>query len=89
MLLIYGGALTKTVHIQYFAILRDQRGLSSEQYETSAPNALKLFAELQSKYDFSLSADRLKVAINDSFTGWDAEINNNDKIVFIPPVAGG
>ena len=89
MLLICGAHLAKTVHIQYFAILRDQRGLSSEQYETSAPDALKLFAELQSKYDFSLSADRLQVAINDSFTSWDTQINNNDKIVFIPPVAGG
>jgi molybdopterin converting factor small subunit len=81
--------MTKTVHIQYFAILRDQRGLSSEDYETCAPDAGKLFAELQSKYEFSLSADRLKVAINDNFTSWDSEINNNDKIVFIPPVAGG
>ena len=81
--------MTKTVHIQYFAILRDQRGLSSEQYETSAPTAKMLFAELHNKYDFSLSADRLQLAINDNFTSWDSEINNNDKIVFIPPVAGG
>jgi molybdopterin converting factor small subunit len=79
----------KKVQIEYFAILRDQRGLSTERYETNAPDAQQLFAELQNKFHFTLATERLKVAINDSFADWKTEIKNDDRIVFIPPVAGG
>ena len=80
---------TKSVEIRYFALLREKRGLSSEICQTSAANASELFAELNQLHSFSLPQDRLAVAINDEFCSWDKALENNDKVVFIQPVAGG
>ncbi len=79
----------KTVHIQYFAILREQRGVAEETRETNAPDAETLYRELAEAHDFTLPADRLRAAINGEFVPWPGPIENGDKIVFIPPVAGG
>ena len=79
----------KKVKLQYFAILRDHRGESTEILETEANSAGELYEELKSKYSFPLSIDRLQVAINEEFAGMDQEIQEKDEIVFIPPVAGG
>ncbi|CAN5727757.1 MoaD/ThiS family protein [soil metagenome] len=80
---------SKTIHIQYFALMREERGLSKESYDTDARNAQELFEELKQKYNFSLDAERLKVSINDQFENWSHTLRENDSIVFIPPVAGG
>lgn len=80
---------TKTIQIQYFALLREERGLAREDYVTSANNARELFEELKGKYHFSLNADRLRVSINDEFADWKHSLQQNDSVVFIPPVAGG
>ena len=47
------------------------------------------FEELKKKYHFPISSDQIKVAINDEFSRWQSPIHSKDKIVFIPPVAGG
>ncbi len=80
---------SKTIHIQYYALMREERGLSNESYNTDAQNAQQLFDELNQKFRFSLAAERLRVSINDQFENWNSNINENDRIVFIPPVAGG
>jgi len=80
---------TKTITIQYFALMREERGLSKESYNTNASNAQELFDELKEKYHFSLEAERLRVSINDQFENWSHALRENDSIVFIPPVAGG
>lgn len=79
----------KAIHVQYFAILREQRGLSRETLSTTAATAVDLYAELQARHGFSLPADRLRVAINDEFTAWSAPLRDGAAVVFIPPVAGG
>ena len=79
----------KKITINYFAKLRDERGLSSEVIETEANNSLDLYQILKEKYNLSLSIKSLKVAINDEFCDWNDELKDNDNIVFIPPVAGG
>ena len=78
-----------TIHVQYFAILREQRGLSRETLATTAATAVELYTELQARHGFSLPADRLRVAINDEFTTWSAPLRDGASVVFIPPVAGG
>jgi|688.fasta_scaffold834982_2 molybdopterin synthase sulfur carrier subunit len=80
---------SKTIQIQYFALLREERGLSRESYDTCANNAQELFDELKQKHRFSVGAERLKVSINDHFADWHEPLKQNDSIVFIPPVAGG
>jgi len=79
----------KNITIEYFAILREERGQNSEAFRTSANTARELYEELRSKYTFSMSSSSLKVAINSEFKDWNDEIFSGDIIVFIPPVAGG
>ncbi len=79
----------KTIHIRYFASLREERGASEEAVKTTARTPKELYAELQRRYPFRLTGDMLKVAVNDSFQSWDVELEDNDTVVFIPPVSGG
>ena len=79
----------KKIHIQYFAVLREERGLNEETVETTAQTALDLYRELRHKFNFRLPVDVLKVAVNDEFVHWETPLKGNDHIVFIPPVAGG
>jgi len=80
---------TKTIHVEYFALLREQRGATKDSLKTSAKTAQDLYHELQQRYGLTLSADLLKVAINNRFCNWHEPLNDNDMVVFIPPVAGG
>jgi molybdopterin converting factor small subunit len=82
--------MKKTVHLNYFAQIRNDRGgLSCETIETDTTTALALFNELKKKYKFTLSAKNLKVVINEEFSPWSTQIKSKDRIVFIPPVSGG
>ena len=79
----------KTIHIRYYAVLREQRGVGDENFKTKARTPRELFDELNQKYRFGLPLLSLRVSVNDCFQSWDAELNDQDQIVFIPPVAGG
>jgi MoaD family protein len=78
----------KTVTIEYFAVLREHAGKSSERRATDAETAGDLFVELRQAYNFP-ELSSVKVAVNDEFSSWDAELKEGDSVVFIPPVAGG
>ena len=82
-------AAVKQIHIQYFALMREERGLAQETVATTAQNVGELFSELNAKYSFSLPTKRLNVAVNEDFANWDRELKEQDNVVFIPPVAGG
>lgn len=77
------------LRIQYFAILREQRGLSREQLETSARTPTELYEELRARHSFTLPADRVRAAVNGDFVSADSSLRDNDEVTFIPPVAGG
>lgn len=77
------------LHIQYFALLREQRGLESETIETAAATPAALYAELAQIHAFTLPASALQVALNDDFASWSTPLSPGDSVVFIPPVAGG
>jgi molybdopterin synthase sulfur carrier subunit len=79
----------KTVIVRYFAALREQRGVDEERVDTSAATARELYEELRALHGFSLTADRLRVAVNDEFGPWTSEVRAGDSLVFLPPVAGG
>jgi len=78
----------KSVTVEYFAILREQAGTASEVVETGSSVAADLFAELQSRHGFA-APKNFKVAINDEFAEWTSAVSDGDRVVFIPPVAGG
>lgn len=75
--------------VQYFALLREQAGRSTESLESSATNPADLYTELRARYNFSLQPEQLKVAVNSEFSDWTHRLASGDTVVFIPPVAGG
>jgi Molybdopterin converting factor, small subunit len=75
--------------IQYFAILREQRGLAREQLDTPATTPAALYDELRARHAFTLPPDRIRAAINGDFAPPDSSLRDNDEVTFIPPVAGG
>ncbi|MFM7396779.1 MAG: NTP transferase domain-containing protein [Gammaproteobacteria bacterium] len=80
---------TRNLRVQYFALLREQAGRSDETLTTTARTPAELYTELQTRYGFTLPTDLLKVAVNTEFGDWNQPLQDNDSIVFIPPVAGG
>ncbi len=80
---------TVSLRIQYFAILREQRGLAEETLTTVAPTAAALYEELRTRHAFTLPAERLRVAINNDFAPWSTALADGQTLAFIPPVAGG
>jgi molybdopterin converting factor subunit 1 len=77
------------IEIQYFAVLRERAGLGRETVQTAAANAGELYDELATRHDFGLPRAMLRVAVNDEFTDWSRTLVAGDRVVFIPPVAGG
>jgi molybdopterin converting factor subunit 1 len=81
--------MSRRIHVEYFALFREQAGRAEETVDTAARDARQLYEELAVRHGLSLEPGRLKVAVNDRFVGWDAGLADGDRIVFIPPVAGG
>ncbi|WP_448527296.1 MoaD/ThiS family protein [Parathermosynechococcus lividus] len=79
----------KTIHLRYFALLREQAHTESEERPTTAGTYAELYQELQRCYGFSLPLGQMKVAVNDAFVDLSTPVQEGDDVVFIPPVAGG
>lgn len=77
------------ITVQYFAILREQRGLSEEAVESTCSTASELYEELAAQYGFTLPTKSLRVAINDEFASMSQMLKEDDAVAFIAPVAGG
>lgn len=80
---------SKTVRVQYYAILREQAGRNEETLDTGAGTPAELYAELRKRHPFQLGPAQLKVALNSEFRDWQTPLQHGDTVVFIPPVAGG
>lgn len=83
------GTVMKNITIQYYAILREQSGVNSEILTIDANTPKEIYLQLKEKYNFTLPAETLKIAINDTFADWNSPIADGDRLIFIPPVAGG
>ena len=79
----------KSIEVHYYAILRDQAGRRMERVETGAATAAELFDELTARHGLALSRDAMRVAINEECGDWLQPLESGDRVVFIPPVAGG
>jgi len=77
------------INIQYYALLREQAGRSSETLVTTAATPRELYGQLRERHPFSLAPEMLRVAVNCEFSDWEQRLNAGDSVVFIPPVAGG
>jgi molybdopterin converting factor subunit 1 len=81
--------MTHTIHVQYFAALREQAGRGSETLVTASRTTADLYDELRKLRNLALPRSILKVAVNEEFAAWDRPLADGDRVVFIPPVAGG
>ena len=81
--------MEKSIHVQYFALLREQRGESEETLRTTTQTPKELYAQLKKDHRFTLSEQSLRVSINERFADWQAELKSGDRVVFLPPVSGG
>ena len=81
--------MVNRIHLQYFAVLREQAGRSEETLETEAATPAELYEQVRASHGFQLPRTMLRVAINDEFRDWTAPLSSGDRVVFIPPVAGG
>jgi molybdopterin-guanine dinucleotide biosynthesis protein A len=79
----------REIRVQYYALLREQAGRSDEILMTGASTPSELYAELRTRYPFTLPAEMLRVAVNAEFGEWSQPLKSGDSVVFIPPVAGG
>ena len=79
----------KTVQLHYFAVLRECAGKSGESRQTAAETYRELYNELRAEYNFPLEADRVRVALGESYGDMAQELADGIEVTFIPPVAGG
>jgi molybdopterin-guanine dinucleotide biosynthesis protein A len=79
----------RRIRVQYYALLREEAGRSEETLATGAATPRELFDELKARHPFSLPPALLRVAVNDEFADWTQPLADGDRVVFIPPVAGG
>lgn len=73
----------------YFASLADAAGRAQETVASDARDVRALYAELAARHGFGFAPERLRVAVNGTFTDWDHRLADNDEVVFLPPVSGG
>ena len=77
------------IEVEYFAILREQRGVKAESISTASATVAALYEELRARHGFTLPGDRVRGAVNDVFVPAAHPLREGDRVVFIPPVAGG
>lgn len=83
------GPVEKTVTLEFFAMLRDQAGCSTKAHTTRAATAAGLWDEVRLLHKFSIDLDAVMVAINDEFSKWNHPLEDQDRVAFMPPFAGG
>lgn len=81
------------ITVLYFASLAQMAKIDEEimtiQTTKQTADLSQLYQSLKDKYQFTLTQDKLAVAINHEFVDWNTQIHNGDVVAFIPPVAGG
>lgn len=76
--------------IRLFAILREQAGTALVEVESAATDPATLYGELQQRFPgLVFPTHLLRVSINERYAAMDAPLAAGDRVVFVPPVAGG
>jgi len=77
------------IQVIYFAILRELTGLDKETFSIKQGNKPgDVLTSINERHEIDLRIN-FKIAVNDEFSDWDIELNEGDRLVFIPPVTGG
>lgn len=78
-----------TIKVKYFASLREKAQKNEEEINEVFNNPFDLYLALKEKYQFPLTVEEVKVAINGEYQNFDTALVAGDVVTFIPPVAGG
>jgi sulfur-carrier protein len=78
-----------TYDLLYFASLADRAGCPGESIESAAVDPAALYEEVRKRHAFTMSRERLRVAVNGRFVDWGHALQSGDEVVFLPPVSGG
>jgi len=76
-----------TVHIKYFASLRETIGRSSD--ELAVDGTVSVEHIWQQATEHMPQPEQLLVAVNQEYANFQAEVNDGDEVAFFPPVTGG
>jgi len=80
----------RLLHVRFFAILREQAGTPAVEGSFTAVNPTELYADLQQRFaGLVFPVHLLRVSVNERYVPMDTALNAGDRIVFIPPIAGG
>ncbi|HNP37037.1 MAG TPA: MoaD/ThiS family protein [Woeseiaceae bacterium] len=79
----------KEITVRYFAMFRENAGLSVETLQSDAVTAADVFKATVSRHGSTEPLGHCKVAINDVMASWDSPISDGDVVLLFPPVAGG
>jgi molybdopterin converting factor subunit 1 len=77
------------IKVRYFALFREQAGCDSETVEWTGGTAAELFRLMAKKHPSLKKEAAALVAVNDEMRSWETVLNNDDEVLFFPPVAGG
>ena len=82
--------MSREIIVQYFASLREKRGLSEEIITTNANTPQELYQQLQKLYALNdAPAEALSVAINHVLDLWDKPLQTGDTVAFLSPYSRG
>ena len=74
-----------TVHILYFAALREERQCTSESKTLEKEiSVVALFQEI-----FHRTPSGIRFAVNQSYVDGDTLLQDGDEVAFLPPLGGG
>lgn len=79
----------KKLTVRYFAMFRENAGVSEESLSLQAETAADVFIATADRHGSNEPQGHCKVAINDVMAGWDSPVKDGDIVLLFPPVAGG
>lgn len=82
-------AATRRITVKFFALLREQSGCRELILETVAPTPAELYTELMQTRGLTVPPAILTYAVNGRYVPGDTPLAAEDRVTFIPPVAGG
>lgn len=78
-----------TIHLEFFAQFREDRGVPAESIRTGSRTAAELYEELNEKHHFRTDRETSRVAVNDALASWETALTDGDTVVFLSPFGGG
>lgn len=78
-----------TYRLRYYAVLREQCGISEETVESDATTIAELYREICRRHNLTFPAGYLKVAQNGKLVPWNTALHNQDEVAWLPPYSGG